>query len=260
MKALFPALGFLTLLLSAPADAGDRIVETGSVPSVYAHQAAAADERYFYAIASEKVAKIDRADGKEVGVSTGKAKHLNSGFFWEGKLYCAHSNYPQKPEKSEIMVFDPETMVLSSFKNFGEYKGSLTWVTRDATHWWCTFARYGAENAGTVLVKFDTDWNEVGAWTYPPEVISRLGRMSISGGLWRDGDLLATGHDHREVYRLRLPESGTVLQYIATVPSPFPGQGIASDPVTGGLIGIDRARKRLILDEFRNEAAPAAQK
>src|SRR5215212_10149842 len=82
------------------------------------HQAAAADEKFFYAIASEKVAKYDRATGEKVAVSTGEAKHLNSGFIWEGKLYCAHSNYPRTPEQSEIRVLDPDSMKLSIFKDF----------------------------------------------------------------------------------------------------------------------------------------------
>ena len=38
------------------------------------------------------------------------AKHLNSGFFHDGKLYCAHSNYPKLPESSQLMVLDPDTM------------------------------------------------------------------------------------------------------------------------------------------------------
>lgn len=257
MSAPLFVLGLIGLILITPVHAAERFVETGSIASPHAHQAAAADEKYFYAIASECIAKIDRQSGTEIETSTGRAKHLNSGFFWDGKLYCAHSNYPRKPERSEIMVLDPGAMTLSAFKDFGEYKGSLTWVVRDKTYWWCNFARYGTENAGTVLVKFDADWNEVGAWTYPEEVIAQLGRNSISGGLWWDGDLLVTDHDHRVIYRLRLPESGAVLQLVSTLPSPFPGQGIAIDPVKGGLIGIDRARKLVILAELRKEPAAA---
>jgi hypothetical protein len=72
-----------------------------------ANQAAAADEQFVYAIDNSVIAKYDRATGKRLAVSTGEAKHLNSGFLWKGKLYCAHSNYPRKPEQSEIMVLDP---------------------------------------------------------------------------------------------------------------------------------------------------------
>jgi len=226
------------------------VVQTGTLSAPEANQAAAADERFVYAIGSTVIAKYDRATGLHLAVSTGPAHHLNSGFLWEGRLYCAHSNYPKKPEKSEIMVLDTETMVLSTFKNFGEYRGSLTWVVRDGGHWWCNFAHYGADNAKTVLVKLDDQWREQGAWTYPPAVVRDLGKMSISGGVWKDGHLLATGHDKRAIYRLRLPTKGNVLELLDVLPSPFPGQGIAVDPTTGGFVGINRAQKEIVFGEL----------
>ncbi|MEA3209418.1 MAG: hypothetical protein QOE70_2475 [Chthoniobacter sp.] len=240
---------FLLCLAVASARAGEphpAYVQAGALPAPEANQAAAADEHFVYAIDSGLVAKYDRATGTRVGLSTGKAKHLNSGFLWEGKLYCAHSNFPQKPEKSEIMVMDLQTMVLTPFKDFGEYRGSLTWVVREGSSWWCTFAKYGADNAGTVLVKLDEQWREQGAWSYPAEVVKELGQYSISGGLWLDGRLLVTGHDRRVIYRLRLPAKGDVLELIDILPSPFPGQGIAADPKTGGLLGIDRAKRQVV--------------
>ena len=39
---------------------------------------------------------------------------------------------------------------------------------------------------------------------------------------------------------------GTVLDLKERVPCPFPGQGIAADPATGGLVGISRARRAVI--------------
>ena len=47
-----------------------------------------------------------------------EATHLNTGFFWQGKLYCAHSNYPAKPERSELLVLDPESMELTTYHDF----------------------------------------------------------------------------------------------------------------------------------------------
>ncbi len=235
--------------------AGDCIVkETGRLAAPEAVQAAAADDQFVYAISSVAVAKYDRATGARVAVSTGDAKHLNSGFVWEGKVYCAHSNYPAKPEHSEIKVLDPATMVLSTFKDFGASDGSLTWVVREGAFWWCTFAFYEADNARTRLVKFDADWKQLAEWTYPGEVVKDLGKYSISGGVWRDGILLATGHDHRVIYRLRLPEKGLVLEWQDRLPSPFPGQGIAVDPKSGGLIGIDRAKKAVVFGEISGDA------
>jgi hypothetical protein len=231
-----------------------RYVSTGTLAAREANQAAAADARFVYAIDNGVIGKYDRVTGRRLTLSTGSAKHLNSGFLWNGKLYCAHSNYPRKPEKSEIMVLDPDTMALTTFHNFGEYRGSLTWAVREGEFWWCNFAYYGAENAKTVLVKLDAQWRELGAWTYPPAVIRDLGRMSISGGVWNDGLILATGHDHRVIYRLRLPREGTVLELVDVVPSPFPGQGIAFDPATGGLVGINRGKRQVVFTRLQTDA------
>ncbi|RYD61645.1 MAG: endonuclease [Verrucomicrobiaceae bacterium] len=231
--------------------ADERYVTVSTLSAPEAHQAAAADDSFVYAISSTAVAKYDRTTGALVARSTGKAKHLNSGFLWEGKLYCAHSNFPQKPEKSEVMVLDPGSMEITEFKNFGEYRGSLTWAVQEGRFWWCNFAHYGEENGKTVLVKLDAEWRELGTWTYPAEVVRRLGKSSISGGIWHKGHLLVTGHDRKEIYRLQLPAQGSVLELLQTLPSPYPGQGIAADPKTGGLVGIDRGKKQVIFAELR---------
>jgi hypothetical protein len=245
-------LALLALLPGLAAVAGAAYVRTGALPAREANQAAAADERFVYAVDNAVVAKYDRATGRRLAVSTGEAKHLNSGFLLAGKLYCAHSNYPRKPEQSEIKVLDPETMTLATFRDFGASYGSLTWaVRRPDGHWWCNFAFYGAENAKTVLLEFDGTWKKLGAWTYPAEVVRDLGQMSISGGIWQGDMILATGHDHPRIYRLRLPKQGTLLELADVVPAPFPGQGIAADPRTGGLVGIDRARREVVFAELR---------
>jgi endonuclease/exonuclease/phosphatase family metal-dependent hydrolase len=227
--------------------------QTAAILAPEAIQAAATDETHVYAIASDRVARYDRATGKRLAVSTGEATHLNSGFVWEGRLYCAHSNYPARPERSEIKVLDLDSLALSTFKDFGSFGGSLTWAVRHEGHWWCNFARYGADNRQTFLVKFDADWREAGRWTYPPEVIAELGRNSISGGLWRGERLLATGHDDRALFCLELPAEGTVLKLAGKEAVPFTGQGFAVDPLTGGLVGIDRGQQR-ILFASRQEA------
>lgn len=230
---------------------------TGSMPAVEANQAAAADERFVYAIGNSAIAKYDRRTGERLAISTGAATHLNSGFVWQGRIYCAHSNYPQIPEQSEVKVLDVETMRLGTVKDFGNFGGSLTWVIRKDNSWWCNFARYGDDNAQTFLVKFDAEWRELGRWTYPSEVVRELGRYSLSGGIWREETLLVTGHDDPVLYRLRLPKNGTVLEFIDKQAVPFTGQGIAPDPVTGGLIGINRPKKQIVFAE--SSAQPALQ-
>ncbi len=246
MAAVIPLL----LLLSCKGANASEInawVKAEAIKAAEATQAAAADDRYVYAIDNTKIARYDRKTHARIDVSAGEAKHLNSGYFHEGKLYCAHSNYPRTPEQSEIKVLDPTTMKLTTFHDFGNCGGSLTWCVWRDDQWWCNFARYGKNNAETFLVQFDDQWREQARWTYPQEVLAKLGTYSISGGIWREEELLVTDHDHRTIYRLRLPTKGAVLELIGEVSSPFPGQGIAVDPVTKGLIGIDRAKREVVL-------------
>src|SRR5439155_1693861 len=82
------ATGPLPLPTARAADlprARGAYVATGSLTSPLANQAAAADERFVYAVDDAVIAKYDRASGKELARSTGAAKHLNSGFLWRGK-------------------------------------------------------------------------------------------------------------------------------------------------------------------------------
>lgn len=238
-------MAVLYLLILAADPAGWTAVR--EIPAPEANQAAAADERFFYAITNKVVAKYERESGVRVAVSTGEAEHLNSGFFREGKLYCAHSNYPKLPEKSEIKVLDVGSMELTTFHDFGNYGGSLTWCLRKDERWWCHFARYGLVNGESFLVEFDAEWKELRRFTWPKEVIGKIGLNSLSGAVWRGDSILATGHDDPVLFRVRLPEEGTVLTFVETQKIPFTGQGIAVDPVTEGLIGINRKQKKLIL-------------
>jgi hypothetical protein len=241
------------LLLLAPAAAlaqPPRAVAWTTVqvlPAAEAHQAAEADEQFLYAISSTQVARYDRRSGERLAVSRGDAQHLNSGFLRDGKLYCAHSNYPRLPERSEIKMLDTRTMELTTFHEFGNFGGSLTWAVYHDEHWWCNFARYGDDNAGTFLVKFTSAWQEAGRWTYPHDLVRQLGRYSLSGGVWQQGELLVTGHDDPLLFRLRLPEAGTTLTLLRVEGIPFTGQGIAHDPVTGGLAGINRRRREVLI-------------
>lgn len=235
-----------SILLANAEEKSTTWQQTAAAPAPEAIQAAAADEKHFYAIANAIIAKYDRQTGERLAISTGEATHLNSGYFWQGKLLCAHSNYPKMPEKSEIKVLDIATMQLGTFKDFGDFGGSLTWVIHRDGHWWCNFARYGDDNAKTFLVKFNDQWQEQARWTYPASVVRDLGRYSLSGGVWHDDSLLVTDHDNRVLYELRLPKQGNVLEFVRKQSVPFTGQGIAHDPKTGGLVGIDRAKRQVL--------------
>ena len=252
--ALFVAASLLHCATAIADDAAVwQVVRT--LPSQDAHQAAAADERFLYAISSERIARYDRFTDEPAGMSRGPAKHLNSGFLWDGRLYCAHSNFPKLPEESEVKVLDLASMELTTFHKFDNPGGSLTWSIRDGETWWCNFARYGADNAKSFLARYDLDWKETGRWTYPAELVAKLGRNSLSGGILRDGEFLATGHDDPVLFRLAIPKEGNELTLLGTMAVPFTGQGIAIDPRTGGLLGIHRGKKLLLMAE--SEAAAA---
>jgi len=220
--------------------------------SPHATQAAVADRHHAYAISSTTVARYDRRTGRlEATATAGDARHLNSGFLHEGRIYCAHSNYPAEPPESDIRVLDPATGTLECFHRFADPPGSLVWCVRSGGNWWCCFARYGEANGRTVLVEYaDGELDrERRRFTFPAEVVADWDGMSASGGIW-DGDTLLVSHHHFPVlYRLRIPDAGGRLELVEVLGCPFPGQGIAADPATGGLVGIDRFNRRIVFAE-----------
>ena len=90
--------------------------------------------------------------------------HLDSAMVMDGKIYAAHSNYPEWPMTSSLEIFDAETMEHVGTHSFGIQWGSLTWVDWHDGHWWMTFANYDrllgpdktpyGHKANTLMVKF----------------------------------------------------------------------------------------------------------
>ena len=234
-------IGQVTLFASNP-----KLKSVQRFHAPQANQAAAADKEFFYAIGSRGITKYVRNTGEVVAKSSGKAKHLNSGYFHQGKLLCAHSNFPTLPEQSEVLSLDPKTMRLTVYRDLGNPGGSLTWVVQKKGNWWCNFAKYGKKNAETFVIKYDNHWKEIARYTYPQKLINQLGKYSISGGIWVGEELWVTGHDDPFLFRLNLPKKGSELFYLGKIKVPFTGQGIAADPETGGLVGINRANKEII--------------
>jgi hypothetical protein len=185
--------------------------------------------------------------------------HMNSAMVRKGRLYCAHSNYPNLPMTSSIEIWDTKTLEHVDSHSLGRTDGSLTWMDWHDGHWWGCFAHYAGKGGEpgkgperTTLVKFDTKWRRLQAWTFPPDVIKRVAPNSCSGGSWGpDGLLYVSGHDHAEVYALRLPSSGSVLEYLGVEPFPIKGQAIAFDRSgTGLLYGIVRADSTVVASPF----------
>ena len=119
LTALFELLTSGVLIAELP-----RWPLVHTIPAAEAHQAAAATQEHFYAISSTDVARYDRKSGTWQAISSGDAKHLNSGFLWNDRLLLAHSNYPALPEQSQVMQLNLQTMQLAVFHDFRDYGGT----------------------------------------------------------------------------------------------------------------------------------------
>lgn len=222
-----------------------------------ANQGVGVDDKYFYAVDNQTIGKYDKKTGalvkKWAGDKKGPILHLDSALVMDGKLYAAHSNYPEWPMTSSVEIFDAETLQPVGSHSFGILYGSLTWVDWKDGHWWMTFANYDkpfgpdktkyGNKLNTVMVKFTKDFVPVQSWTLPKALLDRFEDMSNSGGSWGpDGYLYLTGHDPAELYRVRLPKAGSVLEVVDIIPMNVRGQGIAWDKSQPGEIyGIIRA-------------------
>jgi hypothetical protein len=250
-------LAAVLLLVAADARAAtvfEQLVEF-DVPE--ANQGVGVDERHFYAIDNRTIAKYDKSTGKLVETweapSDSRIVHLDSAMLMGGRLYAAHSNYPGWPMRSSVEIFDAETMEHLATHDFGVRWGSLTWIDWHDGHWWMTFANYDQKigpgqtpyggKSNTVVIEMTEKFEPVRSWTLPKEVLDRFGEMSNSGGSWGpDGLLYLTGHDPAEVYKMRVPAAGSVLELVEIASLNIRGQGIAWDRSQPGVIyGIVRA-------------------
>jgi len=252
LLAAFVVLGHTSESGAAPA-----LEQIGEFTVREANQGVGVDAGHFYAVDNYAIGKYDKNTGKLVkkwqGDKKGPILHLDSAMVMDGKLYAAHSNYPQWPMTSSIEIFDAESMEHIGTHSFGIQWGSLTWADWHDGHWWMTFANYDrllgpgktpyGHKANTVMVKFTKDFQPVQSWTLPKAILDRFEDMSNSGGSWGpDGYRYLTGHDPAELYRVRLPKAGSVLELVDIIPMNIRGQGIAWDRSQPGVIyGIIRA-------------------
>ncbi|MEQ9410343.1 MAG: hypothetical protein RIK87_21590 [Fuerstiella sp.] len=228
-----------------------RLRQRFAVPE--AHQAVAVDATSFYAIASREIARYEKGTARELARWTPPAdspvRHLNSGLVHDGRLYCAHSNWPQNPLKNSVEIFDAETLKHVERRMFEESEGAINWIERHQKAWWIVFAFYGeAEVRRTHMVRYDDTWQPTGRWTFPETVVQRFLPNSNSGGAFGpNGRLFVTGHDHAELYVLEVPDADGELSHVATVAAPIAGQGIAWDRSDiGTLFGIVRRSHQVV--------------
>ena len=228
-------------------------------PAEEARQGVAVDATHVYAIDNRQIGKYDKFTGKRVGgwvADEGSPiSHLNSGVVRDGKLICAHSNYGQLPMTSSLEVFDTATMEHVATHSFGVYQGSLTWYDYHEGTWWACFAHYAGKGGYpgkgpeyTTVVQFADDHRPRASWVLPPTVLDRMAPYSASGGAWGpDGRLYVSGHDRTELYVLRVPAAGSVLEHVDTLSFRNAGQAIAFDRSGSGLLyGIVRKSRTIV--------------
>lgn len=232
--------------------------EIRRLPAADAGQGVASDGRSVYAIDNHAIARIDPMTGKILARWDGdpaKFKHINSCTIERAILVCAASNYPDVPMESLIERFDARALDHLSTRSLGHGPGSLTWTMRHGGAWWAGFANYdgrggeaGRDHRATVVVRYDDAWREQARWTYPDSVLARMAPRSASGGVWGDDGLLyVTGHDRPELYVLRVPAGGGVMEHVATIAMPTGGQAIGWDGTQPRLLwSIERKSHELV--------------
>jgi hypothetical protein len=215
-----------------------RVTEIVRFSAEEARQGVVADRRYVYAISNAEIGKYDRQAHTLVGKWQGDAarfRHMNSCILMAKELVCAASNYPEVPMASSVEWFDAGKLAHVRTRSLGPSHGSLTWLDWHDGSWWACFANYagkggepGHDTRYTTLVRYSRDFEEQGAWLFPSTVLDRFTPFSSSGGVWgKDGLLYVTGHDRPELYALRLPPAGSILEHVATIPLVTDGQAIA---------------------------------
>ena len=246
----------------APPTPGWRYEELRRIPAPEAGQGVAADRDHLYAINNYTIGKYEKTAGRRVAVwdggKGGAIIHLNAGIVRDGRLYCAHSNYPGVPNLGSVEIFDTATLKHVGSHSFGRMDGSFTWLDRRNGRWIACFVHYakrgGEPGRGpewTQIIELDDEWRRTGGWALPADFAEHIGPRgySVSGGAFGPKGLLyATGHDHPELYALEFPTAGPSLQWIATMPITTEGQAFGWDPVDRTILyTVGRRAKEIIV-------------
>ena len=230
-----------------------------------AHQGVGVGAEYVYAVGSRSITQHDKLTGTVLRRWEASGKewiHLDSAVVVGDRLFCAHSNFPLLPMTGSVEVYDATTLEWVSRRVWEDPPGSFTWLDWYDGSWWACFAHYNGfggypdkDHSLTTLVRYSSDWNELGRWRFPSEVLRRFGRYSCSGGSWVDGDrLFCTGHDAAEVYVMSLPRVGEELVLNRILELNAYGQGIAFDRTEKGrsvLYSIKRRSREVVISVLR---------
>ena len=245
-----------------------HFVEVKRFTSRDAHQGVGVGPQRVYAIGSRSITAHDKLTGAFLtqwkSEKAGDWIHLDSGLVREGKLYCAHSNFPLLPMTGSVEVYDAITLEWQSRHVFEKPPGSCTWVDWYEGKWWVCFAHYNGfggdpriDHSATTLVRYSKDWLEEKRWAFPQTVLSRFGSYSCSGGSWgADGLLYCTGHDAAEVYKLRVSDIEEELELVEVQALACFGQGIAWDrswSETPALYSIKRRSREVVSSVWNDD-------
>lgn len=244
------------------ADPGAPVTVERQYQADEADQGVASDGTHFYAIDNNRIGKYRIADGEKVAEWQGdpeKFPHINSCTVVAAELVCAASNYPAVPQSSSVEVFSLEPLAHVRSIALDKTPGSLTVMDRHDGHWWAVFANYdergspqGQDHHDTYLVRYSDTFQEDGRWSFPAAVLDRFAPSSCSGASWSDRNvLLVSGHDKPEIYKMALPEQGTELVHVATLPVSTHGQAIDLDPSrSDSLWSIDRKTRTVVVNKI----------
>lgn len=262
---LFHILTLSIMLLTSSFCGGQKFVKVLEFQAPEARQGIAVDANYIYVIGTQEIGKYNKETRELVaewkGKENNKIIHLDSGVIVGGMLYCAHSNYPMVPMTSSVEIWDANILKHIGTHSFGIQWGSCTWIDQYNGYWWAGFAHYGklkeltgTDERWTIVVKFNKEWQALESWIFPEEVSQKFIPMSNSGGSWGpDGLLYCTGHDAAEVYVMKIPDAGSVLELVETLPIEINGQGIAWDRSEPNCIyGIIKKDMKVIVSRLQS--------
>lgn len=256
---------------SVPPAGGWAYADIRRIPAPEARQGVAADGEFLYVISNHAIGKYRKDTGVRVaGWECPEGRpltHLNAGIVHEGRLYCAHSNYPGVPNLSSVEIWDTATLQHVGSHSFGRADGSFTWLDRRNGRWIACFAHYTGKGAEpgrgaewTRLVEFDDEWRQTGSWALPGDLLQKLAvhGFSVSGGAFGPGGFLyVTGHDDTALYVLAMPAAGPTLKWVATIPISAQGQAFSWDPRDPSLLyTISKAGREVIVGRLTR--APGA--
>lgn len=242
IRSVFALFLFSSSLVAEETAALWKHEELRRFPADEAKQGVAADDEFLYVISNTAIGKYRKTTGEKVAAwkqeKGGPLSHLNAGIVHDGKLYCAHSNFPTIPSTSSVEIFDPQTMTHEGNISLGIAPGSLTWVDFHDGHWYACFAHYSKDKPrtgrgpeSTEVVRYDTEWRRTRGWVFPAPMLEVFGGSSCSGGAFGpEGLLFATGHDAKILFALELPKSGAILKLVEQIPISAEGQAFCWDP------------------------------